>query len=615
MPNKHVTIYVGVEEEITSIVERIKKTPASEIALVIPRRSFLAQGIVNLKILKSQSEKTGKQLAIVTRDTLCRSLARKVGLETNGRLDAEILKRTKIEASPQTENQERTVYLENSFFKKAEKTNSKKINSKKKPVLLKKQKKQTMARMPNTADIIKAPIDGIKPSFTQKNRRPIKEPSKIMKKSEWEEIENFKKENQSNRMAPFLKDLSRKINFKGGKKSKRKLKQFKKIILLPTNSVNLFLLFISALVAVILIATFFILPKAEIKVVPQKELIKIDISAKIDSYSDQIDFSKNVIPGKEIKEKIETEEEFSATGTVTEEYGGDKIRGNLKVYNEFSSSLEVFVPHTRFATEEGQVFRSVSSVRLPGYTKQGGEIIPGEAIVEVIADEEGDEYQIENQKLTIPGLKGGERYEKIYAMAEEPFKKAGEWGGKKITYEDVEQGEEKISQTLEAKAKDFILKNNPDFEIIGAVILENKNIETDKRVGTKTDNFIARGECVAKALLFKRKDLEDLSDYCLAERVSKNQIFLEQNKAEITNFKIENEGKTATLDVNLRGYKADKMEKDYISDKLKGSSEEEAFEMLELIDKIESFEIKCWPFWVRSIPKKTEKIQVDITYN
>jgi len=87
--------------------------------------------------------------------------------------------------------------------------------------------------MPNTADIIKAPIDGIKPSFTQKNRRPVKEPSKIMKKSEWEEIENFKKENQSNRMAPFLKDLSRKINFKGGKRSKRKLKQLKKLFSYP----------------------------------------------------------------------------------------------------------------------------------------------------------------------------------------------------------------------------------------------------------------------------------------------------------------------------------------------------------------------------------------------
>ena len=100
MQDKHTTIYVEVEEEITSIIERIKKTPASDIALVVPRHSFLSQGVVNLKILRSQSEKIGKQLVIVTRDSLCRSLARKVGIDTSKKLDAEVLKITEIDTPP-----------------------------------------------------------------------------------------------------------------------------------------------------------------------------------------------------------------------------------------------------------------------------------------------------------------------------------------------------------------------------------------------------------------------------------------------------------------------------------------------------------------------------------
>jgi hypothetical protein len=37
----HQTFYIDIDEEITSIVERLKKTRAEEVILVVPKRALL----------------------------------------------------------------------------------------------------------------------------------------------------------------------------------------------------------------------------------------------------------------------------------------------------------------------------------------------------------------------------------------------------------------------------------------------------------------------------------------------------------------------------------------------------------------------------------------------
>lgn len=57
-----------IDEEITSVFERISPLPYKEIYLVVPRRAVLLQSVVNLKILKQKLEEVEKTLAIITND-------------------------------------------------------------------------------------------------------------------------------------------------------------------------------------------------------------------------------------------------------------------------------------------------------------------------------------------------------------------------------------------------------------------------------------------------------------------------------------------------------------------------------------------------------------------
>lgn len=68
-------IYIETDDEVISIVEKIKSSPESVVALVAPKRIGVLQSAVNLKLLKRAAKQSRKQLAIVTTDVALSNLA------------------------------------------------------------------------------------------------------------------------------------------------------------------------------------------------------------------------------------------------------------------------------------------------------------------------------------------------------------------------------------------------------------------------------------------------------------------------------------------------------------------------------------------------------------
>ena len=81
------TIYLDIDEELTSIVKRFKKSAAEEITLVVPRKAVLLQSIVNLKILKKEADRLGKKIIINTTDKIGKNLATKAGFVVHKRIE------------------------------------------------------------------------------------------------------------------------------------------------------------------------------------------------------------------------------------------------------------------------------------------------------------------------------------------------------------------------------------------------------------------------------------------------------------------------------------------------------------------------------------------------
>ncbi len=73
-------IYLEPDEEITSVIDKLKQSKANRLSLVVPREATLLQSVVNLKLLLKEAESLGKEIAIITADKIGRNLAAQIGI-------------------------------------------------------------------------------------------------------------------------------------------------------------------------------------------------------------------------------------------------------------------------------------------------------------------------------------------------------------------------------------------------------------------------------------------------------------------------------------------------------------------------------------------------------
>ena len=74
------TIHIDIEDEITAVIEKVHKSEAKVVALVLPKRASTMQSVVNLKLLKRAAENIKKSVVLITSDASVLPLAGVVGL-------------------------------------------------------------------------------------------------------------------------------------------------------------------------------------------------------------------------------------------------------------------------------------------------------------------------------------------------------------------------------------------------------------------------------------------------------------------------------------------------------------------------------------------------------
>src|SRR3989338_7951094 len=76
----HQTFYIENDEELTTIVERLRVSKSRDVVLVAPRRALLLQSVINMRILRREADKQKKNIVIVTQDPDGTLLAQKAGI-------------------------------------------------------------------------------------------------------------------------------------------------------------------------------------------------------------------------------------------------------------------------------------------------------------------------------------------------------------------------------------------------------------------------------------------------------------------------------------------------------------------------------------------------------
>ena len=95
--------YLESDEEITKVIDRIRKSDEDGVVLVIPRGSSMVQSIINLKLLKRTARDLKKGIALVCGDATAEHLAERLEIPIFHKVhEAEQAKLKKAVDTPKT---------------------------------------------------------------------------------------------------------------------------------------------------------------------------------------------------------------------------------------------------------------------------------------------------------------------------------------------------------------------------------------------------------------------------------------------------------------------------------------------------------------------------------
>ena len=151
--------------------------------------------------------------------------------------------------------------------------------------------------------------------------------------------------------------------------------------------------------------------KTTVTITPRSHTIVLNDSSQFVAYPSSTAASGTLAYTLQTSDLTDSEV-VQATGTTTSP--ASKATGSITVYNNFSTSPVKLIKNTRFQTPDGLVFRAPADISGPGLKGT----TPGKVQVTVIADQEGDTYNVGPiSHFTLPGLQSSAMYTKVYASS------------------------------------------------------------------------------------------------------------------------------------------------------------------------------------------------------
>lgn len=648
----HQTFYIDIDEEITSVVERLKKARASEIIMVVPKRALLIQSIINLRLLKKEAEGMGLQLMIVTQDKLGKLLIEKAGILVQQKLeetDDEIIDIRNDGPSHATEESHQdfpgdkggpdtgrlSKLGSDSFFQSAQAKDkpmeklsvalandvgTEKITNKELVSEIGKDIRKDIRKSPSLSASAKRMDMGI--SSNQKNMA-----------SDLGKPDSFSWGPEAGQVGRYFGGENRNSSFDQDKKienffhpennvhpekvklerpwKKRDFSQLKRFFLAV--AVLAILLGIGA-------AAYMFIPKADIALAVKQKIKEQDYTLKGDASKSGVDLENEIVPVKIIEVTSEVTKEYATSGKKSAS-SSQKAKGTITIYNEFSNTPQPLVATTRFLSDSGKLFRLVSAVTVPGTSKVGEETKPGVIEAEVVADQPGEEYNIEPTKFSIPGFKdnGNEKYNKIYAKSTKAMSGGGNSASastdeaRAITADDIAKAKSDIIIDLGKNAKEKIAASSQGMILLDdAINNEEATYKTSNAVGEMAQKFQVTAQSRSQAIVFSEKDLKELISGLLAKsagglKTDSSNISLEYGKS-LPDFK----NKTLDIKIHVVAKTGTGIDVEKFKSEIVGKDNEEFESYLSNYPDIARAEVTYWPPFISRIPKFSQRIGVTL---
>jgi len=245
--------------------------------------------------------------------------------------------------------------------------------------------------------------------------------------------------------------------------------------------------FLLAIVILVLAGAILVnFSSATIKITPHQENVDIDKQLNLNFKTIQLE-----------NEQIQTSQ---ATGVAV---GGQKARGQVVIYNTYSSKAQKLLIDTRLATKDGKIYKTEKAVSVPGN---------GSVEVAVYADKPGPEYNIGLSDFSIVGFKGTAKYTKIYGRSKTEIKGGTNENALIVSEKDINDAKNNLKQKIENYLRQTMNQQMPADYILykNAVNIVWTDDPANPRAGDILKSFNFKEKGVATGYLLKKNDLSKI---------------------------------------------------------------------------------------------------------
>ena len=356
------------------------------------------------------------------------------------------------------------------------------------------------------------------------------------------------------------------------------------------------------------------LSKTEVTIKPKAENAHFKTELTIDKGIAFIDMSNNKIPAQLFKVEKEEKKEFPATA---EKDLAERAKGKITVYNQYSSVQQILVKSTRFLSKDNKMFRTTRTIIIPGAKVENGQIIPSSVDVEVIAVEPGESYNIGPSKFTIPGFKGTAKYAGFYGESKEPMSGGIKGKVRVVSAEDIQGAKDVLLAELKNQAEENLKKQIPsNLEILEKskteeVVESSSNVKENQ----PAEKFTEHVKIAIKELAFDKKNAISLVNDNFRKKLSESKIIIPNTtKISYSIVDINLEKGWAKLSVDAEETVAPKIDTEKIKKDIAKKNEIEVRQYFASFSDIENVKISFWPFWVKKVSSKKDKIKINVLY-
>jgi len=280
------TVYIDIDDEITSVIDKVISSKAKTVALVLPKRASVFQSVVNMKLLKRKSDQNGKKVILVTTESSLLPLAGATGL---------LVSKT-LASTPEIPDGPLIVSREDDIDEDA-------------PIEVNTEPKRDFRNLKDAKNILKRPVGALDDEAKLNSNNEIDEDLNTI------DIEDISKDQDEPEYKPSRKE----------KKHNKKKDHALSVPDFDTFKKYGFLGVIGIIVLVIASWYLFtVLPTATIIVATNAQSVNANLSFSLSTSANTLDSTNNVLPAKQVTLNNNYTASVPATGQAN---NGNKANG------------------------------------------------------------------------------------------------------------------------------------------------------------------------------------------------------------------------------------------------------------------------------------------------